>query len=81
MDKNNIANLIKKIILEINDEAFFENNTDLMEEQVLDSLETVTYLSNIEEEFDLSISTDIYIEKNLGIVNNMIDYIYENTNI
>ncbi len=81
MDKNNIANIIKKIILEINDEAFFENNTDLMEEQVLDSLETVTYLSNIEEEFDLSISTDIYIEKNLGIVNNMIDYIYENTNI
>jgi acyl carrier protein len=78
MDKNNIANIIKKIILDINDEAFFDNNTDLVDEQVLDSLETVTYLTTLEEEFDISISTDIYMEKNLGVINNMIDFIYTN---
>ena len=78
MDKNNIANIIKKIILQINDEAFFDNNTALVEEQVLDSLETVTYLTNLEEEFDITISTDVYMENNLGIVNNMVDFIYQN---
>lgn len=75
MDKNNTANIIKKIILQINDEAFFDEETDLVEEQVLDSLETVTYLTNLEDEFDISISTDIYMEKNLGVVKNMVEYI------
>lgn len=78
MDKNNIANIIKKIILQINDEAFFDNETDLVEEQVLDSLETVTYLAELEEQFDVTISTDIYMELNLGVINNMINFISDN---
>lgn len=78
MDKNNIANIIKKIILKINDEAFFDENTDLEEEQVLDSLETVTYLTEIDDKFDLSISTDMYMDKRLSVIKNMIDYIHEN---
>lgn len=74
-----IADKLKNIILEINDEAFFDNETDLVEEQVLDSLETVTYLTNIEDEFDITISTDVYMEKNLGKLSNMIDYILNNS--
>lgn len=75
---DDIANILKKIILDINDEAFFDMETDLMEEQVLDSLETVTYLTNIEDEFDINISTDLYIEKNLGKFSNMVEYIASN---
>jgi len=75
---DDIANILKKIILDINDEAFFDMETDLMEEQVLDSLETVTYLTNIEDEFDINISTDLYIEKNLGKFSNMVEYITSN---
>lgn len=75
---DDIANILKRIILDINDEAFFDMETDLMEEQVLDSLETVTYLTNIEDEFDINISTDLYIEKNLGKFSNMVEYITSN---
>ncbi len=75
MSNTNIANLIKNIILDVNDEAFFNDETDLVEEQVLDSLETITYLAKLEEEFDISISTDEYIEKNLSVIKNMISFI------
>lgn len=78
MDKTNIANIIKNLILQINDEAFFDNETDLVEEQVLDSLETITYLASLEEEFNINISTDVYMELNLGVMNNMINYIHDN---
>jgi len=78
MDKINIANIIKNLILQINDEAFFDNETDLVEEQVLDSLETITYLASLEEEFNINISTDVYMELNLGVMNNMINYIHDN---
>lgn len=76
---DDIANILKKIILDINDEAFFDMETDLVEEQVLDSLETVTFLTNIEEKFDISISTDKYMEENLGKFSNMVDFIKNNS--
>ena len=66
---------VKEIILEINDEAVLNENTDLVEDEVLDSLETVTFLSEIEEEFDISISTEDYMDKELFILKNLIEFI------
>jgi|GEM_PF-2996472 len=69
---------IVEIIEEINDEVEIELDTNLVDEDLLDSLETVTYFSALEEAFDIDISADVYMEKKLSIISNMIAYIKEN---
>lgn len=72
---NEILKKIEEIILDINDEAVVKEDTDLVEHEILDSLETVTFLSEIEETFDISISTEDYMNDQLFIIKNLIDHI------
>lgn len=81
MNRNEIFENLKSIILDIKEEEFELNeDTALIESNILDSLELINYLTQIEERFGVNISFDELVEHKLGIINNMIDYIIAKKN-
>lgn len=80
MQENVIFNKLKEIIEDIKEEKVpLDEKTPLVEKEILDSLELINYLTQIEEEYGLNISIDELVEKKLGIVENMINYIKNNS--
>lgn len=81
MNRNEIFENLKSIILDIKEEEFELNeDTALIESNILDSLELINYLTQIEERFGVNISFDELVEHKLGIIKNMIDYIIAKKN-
>jgi acyl carrier protein len=66
---------LKNIILEINDEAVIEMDTNIIDDDVLDSMELVTFLVDIETEFGVEISADEFINNGLGSVESLLTYL------
>ena len=75
MEKAEILSKLKEIVLQLNKTSEITEETALISEKILDSLEFMNYLTLVEETFDISIS-DSDIEKyQLGKISNMIDYL------
>jgi acyl carrier protein len=75
MEKNKILENLKEIIVDIKGDIEIDEDTALIEKGILDSLELINYLTQIEEYFGIEISLEELIEKKLGLISNMIEYL------
>ncbi len=79
MNKEAIFLKLKEILVDIKGDVNVSYDTALIADGILDSLEVINYLTQIEDTYSLSISLDQLAELKLGIINNMIDYIVNNS--
>jgi acyl carrier protein len=56
--------------------AELSGNTALLADDILDSMEFMKYLTVVEEEFEVSISDEDLETGKLGIINNMVGYLF-----
>ncbi len=77
MKNSEILAKLQKIMNEINEDVKLSDNTALIGENLLDSLELINYLTQIEEIFGVEISLEELKEAELGLVSNMIAYLSE----
>lgn len=75
MENQQIFEKLNSIIKMINSKALITENTGLIGESILDSLEFMNYVTKIEEVFSLTISDSEINNLQLGIIKNMITYI------
>jgi len=75
MEQTENFKLLAEIVKSINPKAKIEENTALIGESILDSLEFMNYITKVEESFCINISDDDISSKNLGIISNMISFI------
>lgn len=75
MNRAEIFDKLVEILKDIKDDIKVTEETALIGEGILDSLELINYLTQIEETYDVSISLDQLADLQLGIVKNMIDYL------
>lgn len=75
MDTEQIFEKLKLIIKSIKSDVNIRENTGLLNESILDSLEFMNYISKVEESFSLSISDSEISGHQLGIIKNMISFI------
>jgi acyl carrier protein len=75
MDEKAIFGKLEEIIFDIKGEIEVNNDTALIGSDIMDSLELINYLTQIEENFDVSITMDELIDNELGLIKNMIKYI------
>jgi len=75
MDEKAIFGKLEEIIIDIKDEIEISNETALIGNDIMDSLELINYLTQIEENFDVSITMDELIDNELGLIKNMIKYL------
>lgn len=66
---------IKSIILEINDEVVLTENSNIIEDDLLDSMELVTFLVDIESEFGVEITADDFIKNELSKISDLMSYL------
>lgn len=79
MDNKGIYSKLNGIIIDIKGDIKVEIDTPLIEKGLMDSLELINYLTQIEETFGVEISLEELIEKKLGLISNMVDYLEEKT--
>ena len=80
MDENEIYKTIKKILsddlkLDIDIEKEIKKGTMLIGGGYLDSLDLMAYITHIEETYKIKVSDEAIKEHQLGIVQNMINYV------
>lgn len=75
MKNNEILAKLQTIMNDINEDVQLSDNTALIGENLLDSLELINYLTQIEEIFGVEISLEELKEAELGLVSNMIAYL------
>ncbi len=71
MDRNWVADAIRALIVEksgLDDETFLQNDTDLAEAGVLDSLLVVSIVTLCQERFDCDLELDELTEENFRSV-------------
>jgi len=79
MERAEILLKLKEIIeKQLNKTFEITENTALVGEKILDSLEFMNYLTTVEETFDVSISDDDIAKYQLGIIGNMTEYLINN---
>jgi acyl carrier protein len=81
MSNQQIFEKLRSIGTSINPNAEINDNTALIGDSILDSLEFMNYITKVEEEFKISISDQEIVSKSLGIVSNMVDYINSKASI
>ena len=64
---------ITELIHEINEYEDFEDDTDLFENDILDSMTLVLLINNIEAELDVFIPEEIVTLANFATVNKMVE--------
>lgn len=69
------------VVNSINAGAEIQEDTALLRDSILDSLEFMNYITKVEEEFSISISDQEIVDNNLGIVSNMVEFIITKTKI
>ena len=79
MDNQKIFEKLKTIVISINSNAKINENSALIGESILDSLEFINYITKVEESFGISISDSEITDRQLGIINKMITYINSKT--
>lgn len=75
MKRSEIFVKLNEILKDIKDDVSVTEETALIGEGILDSLELINYLTQIEETYDVSISLEQLADLQLGVVKNMIDYL------
>jgi len=75
MERVEILNKLQQILKELKIQTEITEETALVNENIVDSMEFMNYIIIIEEMFDVSISDDDIAAQQLGIVKNMIDYL------
>ena len=75
MDKQQILEKLRTILKSINANAKVNENTALIGESILDSLEFMNYITKVEEEFTVRISDQEIAGERLGIISNMVEFI------
>ena len=75
MEKQQILEKLIIIIKSINTNAKINENTTLIGESILDSLEFMNYITKVEESFIISISDSEIVGKSLGKIGNMVNHI------
>jgi acyl carrier protein len=75
MDNQQILEKLKTIVISINSNAKINENSALIGESILDSLEFMNYITKVEESFGIEISDLDISGKNLGVMFKMIDYL------
>jgi len=80
MKNQQIFETLNSIVKSIQSEAVINENTALIADSVLDSLEFMNYLTKVEETFSLNISDEEISNQQLGIISNMITYIISKNN-
>ena len=78
MNKEEVFAKLCEIIEDICGRKDMKLETALVKEGILDSLEIINYLTQIEDTYEISISLDMLSEKQLGIIDNMVNFIIEN---
>lgn len=76
MDNQQILGKLNTIVKSINSGAAITEKTELIGDSVLDSLEFMNYITKTEEAFSLNITDEEIANLNLGVINNMINYIF-----
>ena len=79
MDNQKIFEKLKTIVISINSNAKINENSALIGESILDSLEFINYITKVEESFGISISDSEITDRQFGIINKMITYINSKT--
>jgi acyl carrier protein len=78
MNNQQIFEKLISIVKGIKSVASITENTELMGESILDSLEFMNYITKVEESFSLRISDVEISSLQLGIIKNMINFISSN---
>ena len=71
-----IANMLKQ---DFNVKIDVDENTALIKDNILDSLDFMNYITMIESSYKISISNEDILESKLGIIGNMVIYIEKAT--
>jgi len=75
MTNQEIFSKIQEILFDIKGNFELSENSSLIDEMILDSLEVINYLNQIEEVFGTEVSFDNFADNNLGIIKNMIAFL------
>jgi acyl carrier protein len=75
MTEQEIFAKLSEILKDINEDVEVTNETALIAEGILDSLELINYLTQIEEHFNIEISLEQLKDEKLGVVGNMVQYL------
>lgn len=81
MSNHLIFKKLMTVVNSINAGAEIQEDTALLRDSILDSLEFMNYITKVEEEFSISISDQEIVDNNLGIVSNMVEFIITKTKI
>lgn len=80
MDKNQIFEKLISILKIIGATATIKQETALLAELILDSLDFMNYITKVEEQFFIKISDSDIQNFQLGIMKNMVSYLSERMN-
>ena len=76
MNKESILTKLKKIINEIvENQISITEETALIGQGIMDSMEFMNYITQVESDFDIKIDENAVNQRQLGVVKNMIEYI------
>jgi acyl carrier protein len=75
MDNQQIFGKLISIVKSIKSEVSINENSGLIRDSILDSLEFMNYITKVEESFSLKITDAEIVDQELGIIKNMIDFI------
>jgi acyl carrier protein len=75
MNNKEILDILKTIVNSINASAALNENTALVGESILDSLEFMNYITKVEESFQIRIRDSEIVSQKLGILANMVIHI------
>jgi acyl carrier protein len=74
-DKDILGKLKSILVDKLKVKAAIEENTALLGDEILDSLDFINYTVTIEQEFGIRIKEDDIADQKLGVIANMIRYI------
>lgn len=76
MEKKQIFEKLKNILTtEINVKIDITEETALVGDKILDSLDFMNYITCIEQEYNIKISDEDILMHKLGVIKNMVEYI------
>ena len=75
-----IARKIRDIIIELQPYVEFEHNTNLLEEDVLDSVSILVLIQEMEELFGIVIDPEEITENNFKTLDNIVELVIRKTN-
>jgi acyl carrier protein len=75
MDNQQILEKLKTIVISIKSNALINENSALIGDSIIDSLEFMNYLTKVEETFGINITDSEINSQKLGILFNMVAHI------